>query len=72
MKLPSAIAPLKVSVLPLMTKPELMSVVPRVSNLLNYHGISNKVDDSGATIGKRRITIVFFFFQPSFNLSFLF
>lgn len=47
------VAPIKVSVLPLMTKPELLTPVPTISKLLTSKGLSVKVDDSGATIGRR-------------------
>ena len=47
------VAPIKVSVLPLMTKPELLTPVPEISKMLTTKGLSVKVDDSGATIGRR-------------------
>jgi glycyl-tRNA synthetase len=53
LSLPPQIAPVKVSVLPLISSPELLAFVPKISTLLNLSGISHKVDDIGATIGKR-------------------
>lgn len=47
------ISPIKVAVLPLMTKPELLAPVPAISKMLTTKGLSVKVDDSGATIGRR-------------------
>lgn len=49
----SIVAPIKVAVLPLMTKPELLEPISRISKLLTSRGLSIKVDDSGATIGRR-------------------
>jgi glycyl-tRNA synthetase len=47
------IAPIKVSLLPLMAKPELLEPIASISKLLVHRGLSVKVDDSGATIGRR-------------------
>jgi len=47
------IAPVKVSVLPLISNPQLLEFIPVISNLLNDLGISYKVDDVGQTVGKR-------------------
>lgn len=47
------VAPIKVSVLPLMAKPELIEPIAAISSLLVQRGLSTKVDDSGATIGRR-------------------
>lgn len=51
--LPPVIAPVKVSVLPLIVDENLQKQVPVLVNLLNELGISSKVDDIGQTIGKR-------------------
>ncbi|EPY22877.1 glycyl tRNA synthetase [Strigomonas culicis] len=47
------VAPQKVAILPLMVKPELMAVVQALRDDLVLHGLSVRVDDSGATIGKK-------------------
>lgn len=47
------IAPIKVALLPLMTKAELLVPVPTITKMLTTKGLSVKVDDSGATIGRR-------------------
>eukprot|EP01114_Cavostelium_apophysatum_P015961 TRINITY_DN445_c0_g1_i1.p1 TRINITY_DN445_c0_g1~~TRINITY_DN445_c0_g1_i1.p1 ORF type:complete len:764 (-),score=226.04 TRINITY_DN445_c0_g1_i1:63-2102(-) len=47
------IAPVKVSVLPLMQQPALTAFVPKVVTELADHGLSNKTDDTGSSIGKR-------------------
>ena len=46
-------APIKTTVLPLMSKPELMKVAESVGRDLRAAGISNTVDSSSATVGKR-------------------
>jgi glycyl-tRNA synthetase len=48
-----SIAPVKCTVLPLMTKPELEAFIKPIVAALNNRGVSSKVDASGATIGKR-------------------
>lgn len=48
-----AIAPIKVSILPLMAKPELLTPVASLTKMLTTKGISVKIDESGATIGRR-------------------
>jgi len=53
LSLPPAIAPLKVSVLPLISNPQLIEIIPTITSSLNDLGISSKVDDIGQTIGKR-------------------
>jgi glycyl-tRNA synthetase len=51
--LPPAIAPVKVSVLPLISNPQLAAFIPKITAALNELGISSKVDDIGQTIGRR-------------------
>jgi glycyl-tRNA synthetase len=41
------IAPVKVSVLPLRSTPELLAIIPKVVSLLKEQGLSNKVDETG-------------------------
>jgi len=53
LSLPPALAPVKVSVLPLMQQNQLTSFVPRIVTELADHFISSKVDDTGSSIGKR-------------------
>jgi len=53
LSLPPLIAPVKVSVLPLMQQTQLTTFVPRIVAELTNHGISSKVDDTGSSIGKR-------------------
>jgi len=53
LSLPPAIAPVKVSILPHMAVDTLVAAVPRIAALLADTGISHKIDDSGATVGKR-------------------
>ncbi len=47
------IAPVKCSLLPLMSTPELLSCVAKTQCLLKKKLVSCKVDDSGQSIGKR-------------------
>jgi len=47
------IAPVKVSVFPLMTQPDLVAFIPRIVSLLTHAGLSFKADETGATIGKK-------------------
>jgi len=51
--LPPVVAPVKVSVLPLVNNAQLLEFIPIIANLLNEANISYKVDDIGQTIGKR-------------------
>ncbi|BFZ54342.1 Glycine--tRNA ligase 1, mitochondrial [Savitreella phatthalungensis] len=48
-----AVAPTKVLLVPLSNNPELMARVPALSRKLRELEVSNKVDDSGAAIGRR-------------------
>jgi glycyl-tRNA synthetase len=47
------VAPIKCSLLPLMTKPELVKKSYELKTLLTSAGMSSKLDDSGQTVGKR-------------------
>lgn len=47
------LAPVKCSLLPLMQKPELLTPIPAIMQSLSRRGISCKLDDSSAKIGKR-------------------
>jgi len=53
LSLAPTIAPVKVSILPLMKNATLAPFVPEIVNLLTLNGISSKVDDVGQSIGKR-------------------
>lgn len=53
LSLPPIIAPIKVSVFPLMNEERFAPFVARISDMLAHAGISQKVDDTGAAIGKR-------------------
>lgn len=53
LRLSPSIAPIKCSVLPLSKNDAFNPAVRRISELLNRAGVSHKVDDSGASIGKR-------------------
>lgn len=46
-------APIKTTVLPLMSKPELTVVAEEIGRDLRFAGVSNTVDASSATVGKR-------------------
>jgi glycyl-tRNA synthetase len=50
---PSLIAPNKVLVCPLSAKDEFRPIVSSISSKLRHMGVSNRVDDSGVSIGKR-------------------
>ncbi|KAF1813512.1 glycyl-tRNA synthetase [Eremomyces bilateralis CBS 781.70] len=50
---PPTIAPTKVLLVPLSTHPDFAPLVRRISHRLRVLGVSNRVDDSSATIGKR-------------------
>lgn len=50
---PISVAPIKCSILPLMAQDIFVPKVRQLKNLLTRAGISSKVDDSGATVGKR-------------------
>lgn len=47
------VAPIKCSLLPLMTKPELVKKSYELKALLTKVGLSSKLDDSGQSVGKR-------------------
>lgn len=51
--LPAFVAPLKCSVLPLSTNAEFAPFVKRISAALTQNDVSNKVDDSSGSIGRR-------------------
>jgi len=53
LSLAPTIAPVKVSILPLMKNAALTPFIPEIVNLLTLNGISSKVDDVGQSIGKR-------------------
>lgn len=53
LSLPPIIAPIKTSVFPLLGDDRFTPFVSQVSSLLTNAGISHKVDDTGAAIGKR-------------------
>jgi len=53
LSLPALVAPIKCSVLPLSGNAEFRPLVKRVSDLLTQNEISNKVDQSGGSIGRR-------------------
>ena len=50
---PPAVAPTKVLLVPLSSNPVFKPLLQRVGAQLRRRGISNRVDDSSATIGKR-------------------
>lgn len=51
--LPARIAPIKCSILPVVSVPQLIEYTQQIKSLLTKAKISAKVDDSGTTIGKR-------------------
>ena len=53
LSLPPIIAPIKCSVLPLSNNNEFKPLVKQISDLLTQNEISNKVDQSGGSIGRR-------------------
>jgi len=53
LSLPPAIAPVKISILPLVQDSQLNAFIPRISSILTDNGISFKVDDTGVSIGRR-------------------
>lgn len=53
MSLPLSVAPTKVLIVPLSNQQAFIPIVRRVSQRLRQLGISSRVDDSGASIGKR-------------------
>lgn len=50
---PIQMAPIKCSILPLISKPELDKKVIQLKTMMTTAGISSKVDDTGVTVGKR-------------------
>lgn len=50
---PPTVAPTKVLLVPLSNHPDFIPLVKRISTSLRRMGISSRVDDSGASIGKR-------------------
>lgn len=50
---PPAIAPTNVLLVPLSGNPEFKPLVANLTKVLRRQGLSTKVDDSGASIGKR-------------------
>ena len=53
LSLPPQIAPVKVSVLPLLMHDNMLDYIPKITGILTQFGISSKVDDSGQSIGRR-------------------
>ncbi|XP_054168369.1 glycine--tRNA ligase-like [Oppia nitens] len=53
LSLPAVIAPIKCSVLPLSGNADFRPLVKKISELLTQNEISNKVDQSGGSIGRR-------------------
>jgi glycyl-tRNA synthetase len=53
LSLPLSVAPTKVLIVPLSNQQTFIPVIRRVSQRLRQFGISCRVDDSGASIGKR-------------------
>ncbi|EDV19380.1 uncharacterized protein TRIADDRAFT_33686 [Trichoplax adhaerens] len=53
LSLPPPVAPVKCSVLPLSAKKEFDPYIKQLASELKLHGISNKVDDSAGSIGRR-------------------
>lgn len=51
--LPSSVAPLKCSVLPLSNNPDFTPYIKRISSALTRVDVSHKVDDSSGSIGRR-------------------
>lgn len=50
---PVPVAPTKVLIVPLSSKPEFLPGIQKVSGRLRAAGISHRIDDSSATIGRR-------------------
>jgi len=53
LSLPPAIAPVKVSVLPLLQHDNFLDYIPNITTVLTQAGISSKVDETGQSIGRR-------------------
>jgi glycyl-tRNA synthetase len=52
-KLPSIIAPIKATVLPLVNKPELVDLAQNIEETLRENNLITNIDTSGTTIGRR-------------------
>jgi len=50
---PPGVSPLKCSILPLLNNAKMNKKVQEIKSMLIKAGISNKVDDTGVTVGKR-------------------
>lgn len=50
---PALIAPIKCTILPLMSQGPLLAKVQEIKSLLTKAGLSAKIDDSGVSVGKR-------------------
>ena len=50
---PALIAPIKCTILPLMSQAPLLAKVQEIKSLLTKAGLSAKIDDSGVSVGKR-------------------
>lgn len=53
LSLPLSVAPTKVLIVPLSSQTSFVNFTRRISQRLRKLGISNRIDDSGASIGKR-------------------
>jgi len=51
--IPPALAPVKVSVFPLIQKGPIVTYIPKIVAALTEAGLSHKVDDTGSSIGRR-------------------
>lgn len=52
-RFPAAVAPLKCALLPLQTNPKFTPIISRIERLLTDAGLSNKIDSSGVSVGRR-------------------
>ncbi|OCL09194.1 glycyl-tRNA synthetase [Glonium stellatum] len=53
LSLPFSVAPTKVLLVPLSSQPEFVPIIRKISQRLRSLGISNRIDDTSASIGKR-------------------
>lgn len=53
LKLPPHVAPIKTSILPLLSQEAMIQYIPKIGTLLSDEFISYKADDSGVAIGRR-------------------
>ena len=53
MKFNAAVAPTKCTVFPLQNKAEFTTIVNSISHALTQAGLTNKIDSSGQSIGRR-------------------